>query len=668
MAVRKNLQNNILNPYELKIMNELTDYWSKDTWNIYDCPLYTNDLKKTRTNFYFDFKITSSLKNELKYYFFSRISTKELNLPTAWNQYYELKELVNFIVNECPHVLSIMDVDNIKFKICLHTFILENGKSNITAKHTVSLFNQIYNFYNEFYDERPEIEKDIWDVRRLGIDFNKSTCSDYKLNFEFIPIQFRTLAKKYIERRLIVQENMSWGTAGQYMDKLPIFFNFIHEKYPSWTKLNDLNRNDIEDFIKYLRSTGIRGNRNGRVRSTSNSHINRMLIILETFIDHIQKFEWDEAPIKPVRILMFPEDKPKVYKNKVDQIKYIPDGIWEQIMSHIDKLPNMIIPMVLLLEATGFRISDVCALKTNCLNKKEDGWWIVGNQRKVKEVNHRVPISEEVAKVVLAQIEYSKLISDEETNPEKYLFPTVFGTRKGMPIAKENVIFNLNKLARENKITDDKGNIAKIKAHAFRHRYGVNLINNGMNILHVQKLMAHASPEMTLIYAQIHDTTLRKEWEKARENGAIRINTSGKIVATNLEQQAVENGLELEWIRHNLDSIRLDHGLCVKSPKHNCDFLEQTLEPPCIKNNCRSFHVDQTFLDYYNEQIQKMESDIEIYQQTGRTRSIELIHPKIARYKEIRDGILQNGGIFGQPKARREYVNEERNGVNINGK
>ena len=169
-----------------------------------------------------------------------------------------------------------------------------------------------------------------------------------------------------------------------------------------------------------------------------------------------------------------------------------------------------------------------------------------------------------------------------------FIYTRYFTLSKGQPIATSNVVNNLNKLANENNIVDEKGNVYKCKAHAFRHRYGVNLINNGMNILHVQKLMAHASPEMTLVYAQIHDTTLRKEWEKAANGGAVRLEQSGIITAINLEHQAVENGLELEWIRHNLDSIRLDHGFCIKSPKQNCDFLEQSLEPPCIKNNCRS--------------------------------------------------------------------------------
>lgn len=75
----------------------------------------------------------------------------------------------------------------------------------------------------------------------------------------------------------------------------------------------------------------------------------------------------------------------------------------------------------------------------------------------------------------------------------------------GNPISQDSIKLNLNKLANRCNIKDKDGEIYWFKNHAFRHRYGVNLINNGMNILHVQKLMAHASPEMTLVYAQIHD-------------------------------------------------------------------------------------------------------------------------------------------------------------------
>jgi hypothetical protein len=55
----------------------------------------------------------------------------------------------------------------------------------------------------------------------------------------------------------------------------------------------------------------------------------------------------------------------------------------------------------------------------------------------------------------------------------------------------------------------------------------------------------------------------------------VRLNPNGNIIEADLAKQAEEKGLELEWIRHNMDSIRLDRGFCIKGPKLSCDFIEQ---------------------------------------------------------------------------------------------
>ena len=641
-----------------KIEEELTGYWKGDQWDALQCPLYTEESKINKQTIKFNTALNSRITNEFKYYFFRRLNESELKMSTVWRRSTAINRLQGFILKYYSHIHSVLDISYEKFSFHYKTYFFEQGYSELTVRNYVQLYNRIYSFLFDWYDERNETEKDIWDVRKLGIDYNKSSATDCTLNFNSIPSSFRALIKRYIKNRVLLQESLSWGSAIQNIAKLPVFFNFIHNKYPKWDGLKELNRKDIEEFIQHLRATPMGGNSVHKGQAPTGNYINRSLSFLETLIEYLQRFEWNEAPIKPVRLLIFPEDKPKLPPKSVDNVKYISDYVWEQIMNHMEKLPEEIRKIVLLLEATGFRISDTCALKIDCLVRRDDGWWIVGEQRKVKDKTHRVPISEEIAKMVLTQQELTRQKSSIETNPFNYLFPTYGGTRKGQPISRENVVNNLNKLALENDIVNENGDSYQCKPHAFRHRFGVNLINNGMNILHVQKLMAHASPEMTLVYAQIHDTTLRNEWEKASNNGAVRLQSGGKIIATSIEQQAVENGLELEWIRHNLDSVRLDHGFCIKSPKNNCDYLEQTLEPPCIKNSCRSFHVDQTFLDFYNEQIMKIESDIEVYQKSGRNRSIEIIQPKLKKYKEIRDEITKSGGIYGLPKQRREIKNE----------
>jgi integrase len=649
------------------IENSIEGYYANDVWSLVDCPVF---IGFTRNRYLrFDTIKSNLLRNEMKFYFYKRIVNMELNFETVRRYVAAADQLFTFISKYPKKINTIIDIPRQKFLIEYRTFLIQNDKKPerlenhpykaVKVKASTAylkLYFQLYDFFKEFYDDREELDKDKWDVRKLKVDYN-NTSANYFIEFKNIQEPFKSLVKKYIKFTTVIQQVTKWSTAISQVNFLRLFFKYIQEHHPNYSDLKELTRTDIINYIDYVRITyNLIGTSNGN----SNNYVLSSIGTVEKFIWYMQRYDWPEAPRKSVSLLIFSEDKPKVEPPNANKVKYIPDYIWEQILNNIKRIPSQYVPILLVLEATGFRISDVLTLKFDCLEEKTDGWWIVGDQMKVKHKDHKVPIDFNIAKIVKAQQQYQKPLSTKNNNPNNYLFPVLSGRRKGMPVAKNTLTYYLNKIAFKCRLVNEKGEQFKINNHAFRHRYGVNLINNGMNIVHVQKLMAHASPEMTLVYAQIHDSTLRREWENARGNRSVKLNVDGEVIKTNIDEQAAENGIELEWIRHNLDSIRLDHGYCIKSPKLNCEYLEQTIDPPCIKNNCRSFHVDSTFFSYYQDQINKMESDIDIYRKTGRLRSIELIQPKLFRFKKIIEGLINGESIFGLEKSKREYIGSER--------
>src|SRR5205807_1506411 len=117
----------------------------------------------------------------------------------------------------------------------------------------------------------------------------------------------------------------------------------------------------------------------------------------------------------------------------------------------------------------------------------------------------KVPITKEVAAVVLAQIQWVKQHYPPEENPKGWLFPASKRKREsqrflqGNPMAARGVSHVLNHLAEKYQIQDERGETFHFRLHAFRHTKGVELLNNGMSLVMVQQWMAHASPEMTLI-------------------------------------------------------------------------------------------------------------------------------------------------------------------------
>jgi len=649
-------------------LTTLQGYWALDKWSVDNYPIQERTGKVRSGNRSVDFsKINNHfIRSEIKYYSFYSL-TNEMWLFTSFvcMHFHRLYFISTFLDEKYPYITSILDIPYDKSLTEYKSYLVQNNKPLTKVRkgqeyvsEYVGIYKQFYQFFTDHYDERPEYEKDRWNVEKLGIPYNMSR-RDRFLNFTSIQQPYRELVKKYAYQTLLVQQQITYATMQNILKKMFLFFDFIVETYPKWSTLQDLKRKDIEDFLFYIRNHDMGGKSHTKNRVPSNRHVLECISNVRRILEYMRAFDWPEAPTSPIHTLIFPEDFPsRETKHYREHIKHVPDYVWEQVQEYLHKIDPEIARLIVIMEATGFRVSDVCQLKLNCLIYKQNGWWLSGDQRKVGIKEHIVPISEEIVAIVQIQQEYINNHERQVHNLNNFLFPVLSGKNRGMAFSQHRVTYALNQLANEYNILDKDGAAFHFKNHAFRHRYGVSLINNGMNILHVQKLMAHTSPEMTLAYAKISDNTLRKEWEKVQNS--IRIDTNGELVRGDLSEQALENGLELEWIRHNMDSIRLDHGLCIKSPKVHCEFLDSSLEVPCIKNKCRSFHVDTTFLDYYNVQINQMEEDIVKYEASGRLRSIELIKPKLIKYKEIRDSIANDNGVFGMAKHKREYVGDER--------
>jgi hypothetical protein len=318
-------------------------------------------------------------------------------------------------------------------------------------------------------------------------------------------------------------------------------------------------------------------------------------------------------------------------------------------------LPAKYLPIVILLRASGWRIGDILNLRYDtCLERTPSGWWLCGDILKTEVLNHKVPISDEIAALAAAQCELIKEHFSEENNPEHYLFPSNQGRRNGRPIYEKGVREALNRLAMSCEITRDDGTIFHFKNHAFRHSKAVELINAGMSLVHVQKWLAHLTPEMTLAYAKLLDSTIRKEWEQAFAKGAVRIDAQGQPKVVSTEQLGNEREIEWEHIRHNLDAVRLPNGYCFKPKKAHCP----TQDTPCY--TCRHFCTTPDFLPQFEHEEREMRELIELGERAGSEIWVERNTQKLHRLLPVIQ-VLRKGDLHHPAgKAMREYTPEER--------
>jgi integrase len=93
--------------------------------------------------------------------------------------------------------------------------------------------------------------------------------------------------------------------------------------------------------------------------------------------------------------------------------------------------------LIQLLFETGLRISGVLGLKQDCLVKLNGKYYIEADIEKTYVQGHRIPIDDELASILAVLIDKSIKNSNDDNNPEKYIFVRYRGSRKGKPFLQE---------------------------------------------------------------------------------------------------------------------------------------------------------------------------------------------------------------------------------------
>ncbi len=433
------------------------------------------------------------------------------------------------------------------------------------------------------------------------------------------------------------------------------------KRYPHTQTLQALSKQDIDTFIIALKAEA-----EVHAWKDNDQRIHGHISYLEELLSYLEHIQSPLRPTAPTARIIWSSHYPHLNHQPSVHVKHIPQAVLSQLDAHLQHLHPTYIPIVILLRASGWRISDVLSLKLDlCLEQDGDKYYLVGDIQKTRMLGHKIPIAKEVAAVVLTQIERVKQQYAPEENPKSWLFPaskriqhrTSQRFQNGEPLNARSVGEVLNRFAARYQIRDEKGELFHFRLHAFRHTKGVELVNNGMSLVIMQQWMAHASPEMTLIYARILDETMRTQWEKVVQHGIVQF-TEGKpeyvpgtkILTVLNEPQAFDP----ERVRDYRANTKLPVGNCVKPPKLICKFTEL----PCF--HCPAYVLtpeDLPALETYEQQILER---IEIGKQANNTYWIEVNQKNLDERVRPAIVMLKQGQIVAKSeKYEREYTLEE---------
>lgn len=359
-------------------------------------------------------------------------------------------------------------------------------------------------------------------------------------------------------------------------------------------------------------------------------------------LEYIQIAQYDKAPKKEVSFLIFQDDIPKreLDKDAVKKVKFIPEPILKQLDNNIMGLDRpQYIPIYILLRETGWRGTDILNLRyNNCLeqiwNNKEQryNYYLCGEITKTGIAQLKIPIRDKVAEMVQKSIDKSKKSSTEENNPKKYLFNTYEGKLKGKPLNKPALLRTIQRLIEQKDIRDVKGELYHFRLHSLRHTRAKEYVEQGMGVSIIQQILGHQSLQMTVHYATVTENTLYEKWKNTEDLELFKVDTkTNELEKVDLASDAGENLIRYEYVKKNLDAVRVPFGICFKPSKSPC---KQQINH-CL--NCGSFCTTTENIPEYEDEIENVKKQINISERCGR----ELWAEKNKAYLELLENTLE---------------------------
>ncbi len=416
-----------------------------------------------------------------------------------------------------------------------------------------------------------EYASDHWHADRLGVPARRGRNT---ARFDTITQPWlRDPVKRWSRVRLATGCAFSTISAGAL--GLARFSAFLTERHPGVDDETAITRPVLEDYLSWLVTKGY----SASTRALS-------LSMLRVFFDACHRHSW--LPGLSANAVIYVEELPYHH----DQVaRFIPEFVMAQLETDaaLDRLPNATARnLVVVLIETGLRIGDACTLEFSPMVDDSAGWPCLRFDSTKVRAEQLIPLSAKAAEAIRAQQDHNRRVWPAGT---PWLFPGIGDNADGSkPYFHSTLAAQLRRWQTVIDVRDEAGEPFRVTAHRFRHTLGTRLINSGVPQHVVQKLLGHASPNMTAHYARIHDRTIRAAFDAYQQQ---RVNTAGEILGFDPDAPTAN----AEWVKHNLSRIRdsLPNGYCGRPPQQDCPHPNACL-------TCPDFQTTPEFLDIHRRQ------------------------------------------------------------------
>ena len=254
------------------------------------------------------------------------------------------------------------------------------------------------------------------------------------------------------------------------------------------------------------------------------------LVTLRTYLDWL----WEHGLIvDPGRALILSHDLPK----KPDYLpRPLPPEIDQELQRRLKQAGTTVALGLFVMRRTGLRVGELRRLERECIRPDHNGKSFL----KVplgKLNNERLVPLDDVTLVAVTELQR------RARQDHSYL---IQGAR-GRPLAKTTYQSTLTKIGGDLPLSE------RLCTHRLRHSFATSLMNGGMSLLGIMKLLGHRDFRMTLRYTKIVDETVGREYFEAlsRIAGRYELPRSKLVDIVDLDAVALVQ-IVISWITKNL--------------------------------------------------------------------------------------------------------------------
>lgn len=326
-------------------------------------------------------------------------------------------------------------------------------------------------------------------------------------------------------------------------------------------------------------------------------------VFLRSFLEENRRHGW--APAIPNTAVIYPDE---LSSRRHSLPRFIPEFVMNQLENtgNLARLEGRYQNLVVLITETGLRATDACTLAFDPLLIDSAGWPCLRFTASKMRAEHLLPLSARAAEAIRAQ---QRTVTGTHPEGSAWLFPSRFAP--DLPVPYDTLRRAFTVWQQRIGLHDEAGRAVHVTIHQLRHSLGTRLINSGVPQHVIQRLLTHASPEMTAVYAHMHDATIRAEFERYCQT---RVDVEGRRLG--FDPAAVT--ADAEWVKHSLARAAdtLPNGYCGRPPQQDCPHPNACL-------TCPDFQTTVEFLPVHRQQADLTRELLDAAEASGRQRQAD---------------------------------------------